>query len=141
GYSEYGTTSNLDLVVLADEVLGMARRLVAGMEVNDKTLCLDEIAAAGPAGNFKPVVDEWDDWDDDDDEFAPKNSRVDYKNRLVNRAARELWEKAGGKTLTEVANEKVRDIIENHEPTPLPKDVAAKVRDVVENAVGHMPGE
>lgn len=141
GYSEYGTTSNLDLVVIADEVLGMARRLTAGIEVNDKTLCLDQLEAAGAAGNFKPVVDEWDEWDDDDDEFAPKNPRVDYKNRLVNRGAKEIWEKAGGKTLTQVANEKVRDIIENHEPTPLPKDVAAKIRDVVENAVGHMPGE
>jgi trimethylamine--corrinoid protein Co-methyltransferase len=35
----------------------------------------------------------------------------------------------------------VRDIINYHEPEPLPKDVAAKIRHIVENAVGHMPGE
>lgn len=140
GYSEYGTTSNLDLVVIADEVLGMARRITAGIEVNEKTLCMDKLEAAGPKGRFIPEVDKWAD-DDDDEEFVPKNSRVDYKNRLVNRAAKEIWQKAGGKTLTQVANEKVRDIIEYHEPTPLPKDVAAKIRDLVENAVGHMPGE
>ncbi len=142
GYSEYGTTSNLDLVVIADEVLGMARRLTAGIEVNEETKALDKIEAAGPGGRYNIVECDDDDWDDDDDDdYVPKNSRVDYKNRLVHRGARELWQKAGGKTLTQVANEKVRDIIENHEPTPLPKDVAAKIRDVVENAVGHMPGE
>jgi trimethylamine--corrinoid protein Co-methyltransferase len=43
--------------------------------------------------------------------------------------------------LTQVANEKVRDIINHHEPDPLPKDIAAQIRDIVENAVGHMPGE
>lgn len=152
GYSEYGTTSNLDLVVIADEVLGMARRLTAGIEVTDQTMNLDLIEEIGPGGRYDQLksddldLDDFDfgDFDDDEEEeeaFAPKNPRVDYKNRLVNRGARELWEKAGSKTLTQVANQKVRDIIEGHEPTPLPKDIAAKVRDVVENAVGHMPGE
>lgn len=138
GYSEYGTTSNLDLVVIADEVLGMARRITAGIETTEKTLCLTEIEKVGPGGRFEPAeIPE----EEDPDYFEPKNSRVDYQTRLVNRGAREIWEKAGGKTLTQVANEKVRDIIENYEPIPLPKEDAAKVRDIVENAVGHMPGE
>ena len=145
GYSEYGTTSNLDLVVISDEVLGMARRLTAGIEVTDQTMNLDLIEKIGPGGRYDQIKDgdAFDDFADfgDDDEYVPKDSRVNYKNRLVNREARELWEKSGSKTLTEVANQKVRDIIEGHEPMPLPKGIAAKVRDVVENAVGHMPGE
>ncbi|MBQ9069680.1 MAG: trimethylamine methyltransferase family protein [Eggerthellaceae bacterium] len=138
GYAEYGTTSNLDLVVVADEVLGMARRITAGIETNEKTLDLKEIEKVGPGGRFRAA-----DIPEPEEEgvFEPKNSRVDYQTRLVNRGAREIWEKAGGKTLKQVANEKVRDIIENHECEPLPKDVAAKIRDMVENAVGHMPGE
>lgn len=138
GYSEYGTTSNLDLVVIADEVLGMARRITAGIQTNEQTLSLDEIEQVGPGGRFEPAeVPE----PEDEDVFEPKNPRVDYQARLVDRGAREIWERAGGKTLTEVANEKVRDIIENHEPIPLSKGDAEKVRDIVENAVGHMPGE
>ncbi|TGE37995.1 trimethylamine methyltransferase [Desulfosporosinus fructosivorans] len=129
GYSEYGTTSNLDLVVIADEVLGMARRLTSGIRVDQETLALEVIERVGPGGSYAN--------DDHTDEHAEEN----YAPRLVNRAARNIWEKSGGKTLTQVANEKVRDIINYHEPAPLPKDIAAKIRDIVENAVGHMPGE
>ncbi|MDR3225176.1 MAG: trimethylamine methyltransferase family protein, partial [Clostridiales Family XIII bacterium] len=78
---------------------------------------------------------------DDDEGYKPKDPRVDYKTRLVDRASREIWENAGSKTLTQVANEKVRDIIKYHEPIPLEKGLAAKIRDIVENAVGHMPGD
>ena len=40
----------------------------------------------------------------------------------------------GGKTLYERANEKVRDILENYEVDPLPKDVQDRVHAVVERA-------
>jgi trimethylamine--corrinoid protein Co-methyltransferase len=144
GYSEYGTTSNLDLVVIADEVLGRARRITAGIEVTDETLDLEEIEKTGPGGSFKPIeldADLNELFADDDDDYKPKDPRVDYKTRLVNRASREIWEKGGSKSLTQVANEKVQDIINYHEPVPLDKGIAAKIRDIVENAVGHMPGE
>lgn len=129
GYAEQGTTSNLDLVVICDEILGMARKLTNGIRVDEDTLALDVIENVGPGGSF---ADE-----DHTEEYKEEN----YMPKLISRAAREIWEKAGGKTLTEVANEKVRDIINYHEPEPLPKDVAAKIRHIVENAVGHMPGE
>lgn len=129
GYSEYGTTSNLDLVVVADEVLGMARRVTAGIRVDEESMALDVIEQVGPGGSFA------------DEDHTDDHSEDNYIPRLVNRAARSLWENAGGKTLTQVANEKVRDIINNHEPAPLPKDVVSKVRNIVENAVGHMPGD
>ncbi len=129
GYSEYGTTSNLDLVVIADEILGMARRLTKGIHVDQETLALEVIEKVGPGGNFA------------DEDHTLEHIEENYAPRLVNRAARNIWEKAGSKTLTQVANEKVRDIINHHEPIPLPKDVAAKIREIVENAVGHVPGE
>ena len=129
GYSEYGTTSNLDLVVIADEVLGMARRLTRGIPVDQETLALDVIEKVGPGGNFA------------DEDHTSEHAEDNYVPRLVNRAARSIWEKSGGKTLTQVANEKVQDIIKYHEPIPLPKDIAAKIRGIVENAVGHMPGD
>ena len=116
----------------------MARRITAGIEVNAKTLDLEEIEDEGPGGRFEPAeLPE----EPDDSVFEPKNSRVDYQTRLVERGAREIWESKGGKTLKQVANEKVRDIIENHECEPLEPALAAKIRDMVENAVGHMPGE
>ncbi len=129
GYSEYGTTSNLDLVVIADEVLGMARKLTSGLRVDEKTMALEVIEKVGPGGKFT------------DEDHTYEYEEANYVPRLVNRGARSIWEKSGGKTLTQVANQKVQDIINYHEPAPLPKGVAAQIRGIVENAVGHMPGE
>jgi trimethylamine--corrinoid protein Co-methyltransferase len=133
GYAEQGATSNLDLVVICDEVLGMARRLTNGIRVDEETLALDLIESVGPGGKFSDQSCA--------DELLDEECCRNFQPKLISRAAREIWEKAGGKTLTQVANEKVRDIINYHEPEPLPKDLAAKIRDIVENAVGHMPGE
>jgi trimethylamine--corrinoid protein Co-methyltransferase len=115
--------------------------------VDEETLALDLIESVGPGGKFSDqscadeLLDDFDDFDDFDDEGEEQECCRNFQPKLISRAAREIWEKAGGKTLTQVANEKVRDIINYHEPEPLPKDLAAKIRDIVENAVGHMPGE
>lgn len=107
----------------------VARRLTNGIRVDEDSLALDVIENVGPGGRFG------------NEEHTAEHIEDNFVPRLVNRAAREIWEKAGSKTLTQVANEKVRDIINHHEPDPLPKDIAAQIRDIVENAVGHMPGE
>ncbi|MBM4044716.1 MAG: trimethylamine methyltransferase [Planctomycetes bacterium] len=52
GYLESAMVGSFDMVVLSDEVIGMAKRLVRGIEVNDETLAVDVIRAAGPGGNF-----------------------------------------------------------------------------------------
>ena len=47
---------------------------------------------------------------------------------------------SGKKTLTERANEKVKDILENYEPEPLPKDVQKRLREIVERAESKILG-
>lgn len=94
GYAEQGTTSNLDLVVICDEILGMARKLTNGIRVDEDTLALDVIENVGPGGSFA------------DEDHTEEHKEENYMPKLISRAAREIWEKAGGKTLTEVANEK-----------------------------------
>lgn len=137
GYAEYGTTSNLDLVVMDSEIVGMARRLTAGIPVNESTLSLEEIESVPPKGRFRNI---WDtEWDEDQD-FIPKTNYNNFESNLISRAAHDMWKSNGGKSLTERCNEKVRDIIENYEPEQLPKDVKAKIRDIVEHAVAKIPG-
>lgn len=136
GYCEYGTTANMDLVVIDNELVGMARRITSAIPVNQETLSLDEIEEAGPGGRFSNI---WEEYDPEQD-YIPKALHENFQSDLISRGARELWETMGGETLTERANETVRDIIENYQPDPLSKDVAKKLRDIVENAVGKVPG-
>lgn len=137
GYSEYGTCANFDLVVIDNDIVGMARRITAGIPVNPKTLALDMIENVGPKGRFES---EWEpEWSEDED-YIPKDPYENFQSELISRASYELWKGNGGKTLTERANERVRNIINDYQPAPLSKDIKAKLRNVVENAVGRIPG-
>lgn len=123
GYVEYGSTASLDLLVIANDIIGMARRMTRGIEVNEETLALDIIDKVGPGGHFLS----------EDHTFRHFKTESWFPS-IINRQRYEMWEASGSKTLTQVANEKSRDIIENYEPDPLPKDVQKKIRAIVERA-------
>ncbi|WP_227762020.1 trimethylamine methyltransferase family protein [Zhaonella formicivorans] len=123
GYVEYGSTASLELLTIANDIIGMARRLVRGIRVDEDTLAVDLIDKVGPGGHFLA----------EDHTFKHFKTESWFPS-IINRQRYELWQAAGSKTLTEVANEKVKDIILNYEPEPLPKDVQKKIRAVVERA-------
>ncbi|WP_028307168.1 trimethylamine methyltransferase family protein, partial [Desulfitibacter alkalitolerans] len=123
GYVEYGSTASLEYLVICNDIIGMARRVTRGIEVNDETLALDIIDKVGPGGHFLA-----------EDHTFRHFKKESWFPSLINRQRYEMWEASGAKTLTQVANEKVKDIIENYEPEPLPKDVQKKIRAVVERA-------
>lgn len=52
GYLESGLTGSFEMVVICDEIVGMVRRLMQGIRIDDETLALDEIDAVGPGGDF-----------------------------------------------------------------------------------------
>ncbi len=54
--------------------------------------------------------------------------------RLFTRKIYENWVGDGSKTLFQRSNERVIDILENHEPDPLPKDVQQKMKDIIQRA-------
>ncbi|MDO0825987.1 trimethylamine methyltransferase family protein, partial [Desulfosporosinus nitroreducens] len=123
GYIEYGSTSSLEFLAINNDVIGMARRLVRGIQVNDETLALDIIHKIGPGGHFLSEA------------HTMKHFKTEtYYPSLIDRQRYESWLESGSKTLFERANEKVKDIIENYEPDPLPKDVQQKIRAIVERS-------
>lgn len=123
GYIEYGSTASLEYLAVCDDVIGMARRLTRGIEINEETLALDLIDRIGPGGHFLA------------EEHTMKYFRTEtFYPTLINRQRYDAWQADGGKSLFQRANEKVRAIIENYEPDPLPASVRARVHDVVERA-------
>jgi trimethylamine--corrinoid protein Co-methyltransferase len=123
GYVEYGNCSSLDNLVICNDVIGMARRLVRGITVNDDTLALDVIDKVGPGGHFLA------------EDHTYKYFRTEtYYPSLIDRRRYDIWKENGAKTLEQRANEKTRSIIEDYEPEPLPKDVQQKIHDIVERS-------
>jgi trimethylamine--corrinoid protein Co-methyltransferase len=93
-----------------------------GVEISDETLCLDLIDEVGPDGQFL------------DCQHTLENFRDRWYPNLFERSNFDGWQSKGGKSLGERANENVNQILEDHKPEPLPKDVAKAVHDIVEQA-------
>ncbi|HEX9017493.1 MAG TPA: trimethylamine methyltransferase family protein, partial [Chloroflexota bacterium] len=47
-----GTFGSLEMLVICDEIVAMAKRLLQGIEVSDETLALEVISSVGPGNHF-----------------------------------------------------------------------------------------
>ncbi|MEJ2207645.1 MAG: trimethylamine methyltransferase family protein [Anaerolineae bacterium] len=98
------------LLMLDDELAGMALRLARGIEVDDGSLALDLIAEVGrqSAGNYLSL-----------DHTARRFRQEHYIPRLLVREPYDTWAGAGGPTALDRARERARQILEEHQPREL----------------------
>jgi trimethylamine--corrinoid protein Co-methyltransferase len=127
GYLESGLTGSLAQLAICDEVLGWIEYFVQGVEINDETLALDLIDEIGPDGQFL------------DSEHTLEHFRERWYPNLFDRNNYDGWLAKGGKTLSERATERVAAILAEHQPEPLPDDVAKAVHAIVERAEAEHP--
>lgn len=110
-------------MVIDSEILGMVLRAIEGIEVSKETLAVDLIGDTGPGGHYlsKKHTLEW----FRKEHFIPK---------ISDRNPREKWENAGSKDLRIVAKERVKDILEFHEPESLDGDLREELEKIVTEA-------
>lgn len=123
GYLESAMTGSMEMLVMCDEIISMVKRIVQGIQVDEEMLAVDVIKKVGPGGNF----------------LQESHTRRHFKEqlwfpKLVNRSIYKDWVDEGRPTLRDRVRRRVRDIIENYQPEPLPKDVLEKIRDILDRA-------
>ena len=119
GYLDSAMTGSLELVAFCDEVIGWLKRYLRPPEVNSDTLALDVIKERGPDGTFL------------DTEHTLDHMREDWMPSLMDRFEFNRWSDKGRSTLQERANEKVRQILEDHTPKSLPEDAAEAIEAIL----------
>lgn len=118
GTLESTTTESDPLLVLDDDLCGMALRLRRGIEVNESTLALDVIRQVRWEGQFITHA------------HTARNYRSElFLSKLFPRDARERWEQAGSKTVLDLATERMAEMLERHQPPPLDSAVEAGLRE------------
>jgi trimethylamine--corrinoid protein Co-methyltransferase len=123
GYLESGLLGSFDMLVMSDEVIGMAKRLLSGIGVTPETLAVDVIERVGPGGHY----------------LTQEHTRTHFKTEtwfptLIDRQMRRTWEASGSQTMAERVRAKVRDIMEHHEPLPIPAPVEGSLQEMVTQA-------
>jgi trimethylamine--corrinoid protein Co-methyltransferase len=112
-------------VLVVDEVIGLSRRLLSGIEVNRETLAVDVVASVGPGGHY----------------LGEKHTRrhlraSQWRPTVLNRLSREAWEAQGGMDLRARARAKALRILSDGGPQPLEPHGAESLDEQIADLVG-----
>jgi trimethylamine--corrinoid protein Co-methyltransferase len=121
GFMDAGMQGSMQLTVIADDLLSFLRAATAGVVVNKETLALDVIEELGPSGDYLSH----------DHTFA--HFREAHYSDLIDKWSHSQWIDRGGTTMEKRAAEKVDEILERHEPEPLPTEVQKKLKGIVKS--------
>jgi trimethylamine--corrinoid protein Co-methyltransferase len=123
GYLESGLLGSYDMLVMSNEVIGMAKRILDGIRVTPETLAVDVLDQVGPGGHY----------------LTQEHTRQHFREeiwvpKLMDRQMRGAWRASGGKTMADRVRAKVLDILEHHEPLPMPPQREAALREIIAEA-------
>ena len=124
GYTGSGSQGSLYQLVMCDEIIGMVKRFMRGIKVDDETLAVDVIDRVGPGGHHLA------------DPHTMKHFKTEtWFPTLINRMRYDEWKNATDKsTMGDRVKKKMLDILKNHEVPALPDDVLKKIDEVVQKA-------
>ena len=122
GMLESGVTIDFGQLVMDNEFAGMIKHVLNGIPVDDENLAVDVIHDIGPLKDFLAH------------KHTLKHMRSQSQPSLIDRRRRSKWQELGGTDIYERASAKAREILETHEPDPLPDDVLATIRSIVDGA-------
>jgi trimethylamine--corrinoid protein Co-methyltransferase len=129
GYIEYGSTSSMEMLVMADEIIDMTRFVMEGVVVDESTLALDAIARVRPGGGFLTDDHTLDHW-----------RTAQWRPGLLDRQRYDRWVKRGSKDLFTRANERAREILAEHEVEPLPEEAEKVIDEILERRAKERSG-
>jgi trimethylamine--corrinoid protein Co-methyltransferase len=124
GYLEFGLTYSFDLLVMCNEFIGQVRRMMEGIQVDKENLALESIKRVGPGGHFLS------------DDHTLDHFRENWQPDLTDRKTYEDWKDRGAKNMGQLAKEKIRQIIDTHQPEPLPPEVDVQIDRILATAAG-----
>ncbi len=122
GGLETGLTFDFGQAVLDDEIVRMIKHLRQGFEVNAETLSTDLIDEVGHFGEYLSH-----------DSTLAKMKTLS-QTHLFDRSNREDWELNGKPDSYDRALARAREILDTHEPAPLPPGAAEQIRSIVDEA-------
>ncbi len=112
GTIEHALTIDYRSLLIDNEICGMALRAVRGIDVNEQTQAVELIKETALKGNY----------------LGKKHTIMNMNEELffvelTDRDTREDWMEKGGRSLDEIAAERVKEILRTHQPDPLPESV------------------
>lgn len=112
GMMAFENCLSLEKLTIDNEICGMSRRLVRGIEAEDMGVVLDLMKEVGPGGNFLSA----------DHTMTRLRQEQFMPSDVVCRRPVNSWKEHGSKDGYMRARERVKKILEAHTPQPMPRE-------------------
>lgn len=123
GYLESGLTASCESIVLGNEVVEIARRILQPFEVNEETVPIDLLKEISPNQTFLKS------------DHTLRHLRDFYYSPLIDRNRYHSWAEKGHKTMTDRLKDHVQDILATHHPIALDDEIAIEVDNSIKKAI------
>ncbi len=121
GFIDSGMTSSLSSLVLNDEIIGMVKRIKAGIDTSDEALAVDLIDEIGPQGNFISHP------------HTADNFKDVWYPELMDRQSYDQWQAQGSLSLEERVKKQTIKLLAEHQP----RELSQQVKEEIDSMVKH----
>lgn len=119
GQVEHYYTGSLEQLVIDNDILAMARKVLNGISIDPHTLGVKEIEQAGPGGDFFT------------DDLTLQHFKTEYfKPETFDALSRDTWASKGSKDLYEKAQNSVNSILQSYTPNKLSKEKEERLDEI-----------
>jgi len=124
GMLDYESCQSYEKLVIDAEIIGLAKRTLAGVTVREQPIALDIMRQMGHRGEY----------------LAHPHTRKWYRQELtmpspvIDRGSLDAWEMNGSKSTVERAKERVDALLANSQPSPLPEETRREIRAIASRA-------
>jgi len=111
-----------DMIVATDEIINMTRHLFPDVLINEEALAVGVIRDVGPGGEFVTHL------------HTLHHFRDVWYPDLLYRGGARAWGESGQLTFEQRVNTRTRELIESHQPEPLPDEIVEQIDDIISRA-------
>ena len=124
GMMDYESCLSYEKLVIDAEIIGMAKRLIAGIDGRRTPIALDIIQELGHKAHYlgHPHTRKW----FREESYIP--------SEVIDRDTLEAWEKKGSRSTWERAQDRVDDLLAKYQPSPMSSEVKKELRVITTKA-------
>ena len=124
GMMDFESCQSLEKLVIDAEIIGMAKRLIAGIEIRDEPIALSLIRSKGHRADYlaDPHTRKW------------FQKELYIPSTVIDRGSMEGWKSRGAKTTLERASDRVDQLLKNYQPGPVSDRLATELRRITAEA-------
>lgn len=123
GYLGQGLIGSPAAIVMGSEMISYTKRIMRGFDISRERIGMDVIRRVGPGESYLA------------EEHTLRYHREElWRPKFLNRDNPEIWLRCGARDYEAVVTRKAIEILETHNPEPLPEGVRSAIRAIAKDA-------